>query len=119
MTLHGKNFIGGRESALGSKQIFAFDPKRGQQLPTAFIEATEEEIQQAMDLAEEAFGKLRESSAAVIAGFLEAIAAEVEGLGDELIDLASTESGLGKERLVGERARTVGQLRLFASVVKE
>jgi 2,5-dioxopentanoate dehydrogenase len=119
MTLHGKNFIGGREVASGSKQIFAFDPKRGQQLPTPYLEATEDEIQQAMNLAEEAFGPLRESSAQVIAGFLETIAAEIEELGDDLIDLASTESGLGKERLAGERARTVGQLRLFASLVKE
>ncbi|HSU31548.1 MAG TPA: aldehyde dehydrogenase (NADP(+)) [Bryobacteraceae bacterium] len=119
MTLQGKNLIGGQEFAGGSKQIFAFDPKRGQQLPTPYFEATDDEIQKAMDLAEEAFAKLRESSATVIAGFLEAIAAEVEGLGDELIDLASTESGLGKERVSGERARTVGQLRLFASLVKE
>ncbi|HEY1212756.1 MAG TPA: aldehyde dehydrogenase family protein, partial [Bryobacteraceae bacterium] len=119
MTLHGKNLIGGRESAGGSKQIFAFDPKRGQQLPTPYFEATDDEIQQAMDLAEEAFAKLRESSAEIIAGFLDNIAAEIEGLGDELIDLASAESGLGKERLAGERARTVGQLRLFASLVKE
>ena len=119
MALNGKNLIAGQLSSLGSKQIFAFDPKKGVPLPTPYIEATDEEIDRAVMTAEQAFAVLRESSAETIAGLLEGIASEIEALGDELIEMASQESGLPAQRLSGERARTAGQLRLFASVVKD
>ncbi len=119
MVLNGKNLIAGQLSSLGSKQVFAFDPKKGEALPTPYMEATEEEINRAMSTAEQAFSVLRESSAETIAGLLENVASEIESLGDELIEMASRESGLPTQRLTGERARTTGQLRLFASVVKE
>lgn len=119
MALNGKNLIAGKLSSLGSKQIFAFDPKKGEPLPTPYIEATDQEIDQAMNAAAQAFVVLRESNAETIAGLLEGIASEIESLGDELIEMASQESGLPSQRLAGERARTTGQLRLFASVVKE
>ncbi len=119
MTLHGKNFIGSRLSSGGSKTFFGFNPRTGEQLETAFHCASAEEIDRAMNLAADAFPVLRESSPETIAGFLENIATEIEALGDELIEQAALESGLGKDRLTGERGRTVGQLRLFASVVKD
>lgn len=119
MTLTGKNLIAGQLSSQGKKQIFAFDPRKGAQLSTPHIEATDEEIDKAMLGAEQAFTTFRECSAETVIGFLEAIADEIEALGDELIDLAAQESGLPAQRLTGERARTTGQLRLFASVVKE
>ena len=72
-----------------------------------------------MNLAADAAPALRESSAETIAGFLENIAAEIEAIGDPLIDQAMSESGLGRDRLSGERGRTVNQLRLFANLVKE
>jgi NADP-dependent aldehyde dehydrogenase len=52
------------------------------------------------------------------AAFLESIADEIEALGEPLIARAMQETGLPQARLVGERARTTGQLRLFASVVR-
>ena len=51
--------------------------------------------------------------------FLETIAEQILALGDGLIERAMRESGLPRARLEGERGRTVGQLRLFASVVRE
>jgi NADP-dependent aldehyde dehydrogenase len=62
---------------------------------------------------------LRELEAERIAAFLDTIAAEIEALGDTLIDQAVTESGLTKDRLTGERGRTANQLRLFATLVRE
>ena len=119
MALHGKNFIGTQLSAAGTKTFYGFDPRAGQKLQTPFHEATDEEIDRALTLASHAFPVLREKSAESIAAFLETIASEIEALGDVLIDQASTEAGFGKDRLVGERGRTTGQLRLFASLVKE
>lgn len=119
MTLHGKNFVGAQLSARGQKTFFGHDPRAGKQLEVAFHEATLEEIDEAMNLAVDAAPVLRASSAETIAGFLENIAAEIEALGDSLIEQAATESGLGRDRLSGERGRTVGQLRLFAALVKD
>jgi 2,5-dioxopentanoate dehydrogenase len=119
MGLHGKNFIGSRVSALGDRTFHGFDSRSGKKLETPFYEATDEEIDAALKLAADAFPLLRQALPETIAGFLEAVASELEALGDALIDQAATESALGRDRLTGERARTTGQLRLFAELVKE
>jgi alpha-ketoglutaric semialdehyde dehydrogenase len=119
MALHGKNFIGSELSAAGQKTFFGFDPRAGKQLDTPFYQGTSEEVDRALSLASDAFPVLREASAETIAGFLENIASEIEALGDELIQQASIEAGLGAPRLNGERGRTTGQLRMFANLVKE
>src|SRR6185369_13029822 len=41
------------------------------------------------------------------------------GLGDKLIERASLETALPNARFVGERARTCGQLRMFADLLDE
>ncbi len=119
MTLHGKNFVGSKTSALGKTTFQGVNPKNGQKLPTIFHQATEDEVDRALNLASDAFPALRNSSPETIAGFLETIAAGIESLGDELIETAITETGLGRDRLVGERGRTMNQLRMFASLVRE
>jgi NADP-dependent aldehyde dehydrogenase len=53
------------------------------------------------------------------AGFLRKAAANIESLGDDLLNRAALESGLTYERFVGERARTCGQLRMFADLLDE
>ena len=52
------------------------------------------------------------------AAFLEAIAEEIDRLGDEITEVAVQETGLPEARLVGERGRTTGQLRLFAELIR-
>ncbi|RVU04064.1 aldehyde dehydrogenase (NADP(+)) [Novosphingobium umbonatum] len=68
--------------------------------------------------ADEAFDAYRAISNEARATFLETIADEILALGDDLIVAAMSESGLPRARLEGERGRTMGQLRLFASVVR-
>ena len=51
------------------------------------------------------------------ADFLEAIAANIESLGDELIDTASQETHLPAARLQGERGRTCFQLRMYVAML--
>ncbi|HEX9785918.1 MAG TPA: aldehyde dehydrogenase family protein, partial [Opitutaceae bacterium] len=53
------------------------------------------------------------------AAFLDAVADELVALGSRLIERAQQETGLPQARLEGERVRTVGQLRLFATVARE
>lgn len=67
----------------------------------------------------EAFLVYRNRTGAQRALFLEAIASEIESLGDSLIHTAMEETHLPEARLIGERGRTTNQLRQFAAMVTE
>jgi len=105
--------------AFMGKTFSAFDPRQGKVLDPVFSEASIADVDRALKLATEALGAFRACSTEVVAGLLEGIADEIVALGDPLIELAAAESGLGKDRLTGERARTANQLRMFAGLVKE
>jgi alpha-ketoglutaric semialdehyde dehydrogenase len=75
-------------------------------------------IDNAVAAAQEAFETYAELPSGDIAAFLERIADEIVALGDALFATASAETALPADRLRGERARTVNQLRLFAEVVR-
>lgn len=118
MELTGKNIIG--NSLSGKGQIFyGENPATAQKTEPGFYEATQQEIDQAIQFAAKAFQQYRNKSGQEKAAFLEAIADEILALGDPLIKRCMEESGLPEARLQGERGRTVGQLKLFASVLRE
>ncbi|MCH4563276.1 aldehyde dehydrogenase family protein, partial [Halomonas sp. EGI 63088] len=118
MTPQGTSLIG--QSAVTGDQavIRAIDPASGEALAPDYPGLDRDAVARACGLAETAYATYRESSLADRAAFLEAIAAEIEALGDDLITRAMAETGLPRARLEGERGRTCGQLRLFASVVR-
>ncbi|MEJ2055797.1 MAG: aldehyde dehydrogenase (NADP(+)), partial [Calditrichaceae bacterium] len=119
MMLSGQNFIGNIKSSESSKTFKAVNPATGEELDTLFYEANLSEVDQAARKADDAFQIYRNKSGKEKAVFLETIADEIMALDDELIKLCTTETGLPKARITGERGRTVNQLRLFASVVRE
>ena len=115
----GKNIIGQSLSAEGKEVFQGENPATGQKLEPAFFEATESEINSAIEKAAAAFETYRNVSGEGKAAFLETIAEEIVALGDDLIKRCMEESGLPEARLTGERGRTVGQLKLFASLLRE
>ncbi|WP_299453190.1 aldehyde dehydrogenase (NADP(+)) [uncultured Microscilla sp.] len=117
--IQGKNFIGNTRSDEGQKQQQAFNPANNEVLTGAFSAATKDEIEQTMQLASEAFQQLKKYSGAQKGAFLRAIAEEIEALGDTLVQRACIESGLPEGRIIGERGRTMNQLRAFAQLVEE
>ena len=119
MPLHGKNILGNSLSAEGTQTFQAVDPATGEKLETPFHNATQQEVDKALELADQAFRARRETDPAQTAALLERIAKGIEALGDELIERAGAETGLPRGRLQMERARTCNQLRLFARVVSE
>ncbi len=119
MTLHGKSFIAGALGAPGGKTFVAQNPATGEALTPAFHEASAAEVAAALDASARAFADYRARSGTERAAFLEAIADEIERLGDALLQRAQAETGLPLARLTGERARTCGQLRLFAQVARD
>lgn len=119
MTLHGKQFIAGRLSSEGTATFTATNPSLSEALDPAIHDATLNEVNRAMEAAEAVFNTYRRKSPEEIAAFIEAIADEIEALGDALLDRTHAETGLPMGRLQYERGRTVNQARLFAKVVRE
>ncbi len=115
----GKNYIGNLVSAKGNKTYKTFNPELDKENNTVFTEATQEEINEAVALASEAFKRFRAVSGKRKAEFLNSIAEEILALDDELIKIYCSETGLPEGRAKGERGRTVGQLRSFANLVAE
>lgn len=119
MDIFNGNLIAGEASAAGTTTFHPSNPATGERLQPAFTEATTEDIDRAMTMARSAFEQNPRSSAEQTAVLLEAIADEILALGEPLLERAGAESGLPAARLTGERGRTVGQLRMFASLVRE
>jgi NADP-dependent aldehyde dehydrogenase len=115
----GKNYIGNTLSAKGTKTFTTFNPQTNTENTSVITEATSEEINQAAELATEAFQTYSKKSGKEKASFLRAIADEIEALGDALLEVYTSESGLPAGRAMGERGRTVGQLRAFAAHIEE
>lgn len=115
----GKNYIGNQVSAKGNKTFKTFNPELDQENEIIFTEATSEEIEEAVLLASIAFKEFSKISGAKKAEFLNAIADEILGLDQDLIHMYCAETGLPEGRAIGERGRTVGQLRSFANLVLE
>ena len=110
--------IGARQVAGTNGAIHATNPATGAILEPAFGGATLEQLEQACALAWQGFDAYRDTTLEERAAFLEQIAVNILAIGDALIERCMEESGLPRARLEGERGRTVGQLRLFAAVVR-
>jgi alpha-ketoglutaric semialdehyde dehydrogenase len=117
--LHGHSLIAGQPADSGSTTFRARNPATGAELEPAFREATAHEAARAVDAAAEAFAEYGRRPPEDRARFLDAIAAEIEALGEPLIERTTSETGLPAARITGERARTCAQLRLFAELVRE
>ncbi len=118
MPVSGKLFIGGAQVATAAT-FQAVNAATGDFMQPAFSAAGDAEIERACSLAWAALEPFRELDAAARARFLETIADQILGLGDELLERGHAETGLPLARLTGERGRTMGQLRLFADELRK
>ncbi|TMM57508.1 aldehyde dehydrogenase (NADP(+)) [Maribacter algarum] len=115
----GKNYVGNRLTGSGTKTYRTFNPLLNIENENEFIEASTEEINEAVFLASDAYITYNQKSGKEKATFLNAIADGILALDDTLIKTYCSESGLPEGRAKGERGRTVGQLRAFATLVEE
>lgn len=118
LSLTGHNYIGGERRAAGTVEHKSLDASSGEALPYTFIQATPEEVDAAAQAAAAAYPIYRNLSAVRRAEFLEAIADEIDALGDDFVALVCRETALPAARIQGERGRTSGQMRLFAKVLR-
>jgi NADP-dependent aldehyde dehydrogenase len=114
----GSILIGANELA-GGTFFSAVDPATGEQIAPAFASAGPTDVGRACALAEAACESYAATTPEVRATFLDAVADRIAALKEEIIPRAMRETGLPLARLEGEIGRTVGQLRLFASVVRQ
>jgi alpha-ketoglutaric semialdehyde dehydrogenase len=118
ISILGHNYIGGRRSAEGTTTQDSISAANGERYPLPFYEATGAEIDAAVAAAEAAYPAYRQLSAAARADFLDAIADQLDALGEDFLADAMRETALPAPRLLGERARTSNQMRLFAKVLR-
>ncbi|WP_347311815.1 aldehyde dehydrogenase (NADP(+)) [Defluviimonas sp. SAOS-178_SWC] len=110
-TPHGRHLIAGDWTA--GAATFASSPAHG--AARAFAVGTPDLVARACAAAEEAFWSYGYSTREERAAFLNAIADEIEARSEAITAIGTSETGLPEARLNGERGRTTGQLRLFAS----
>ncbi|NIF05126.1 aldehyde dehydrogenase (NADP(+)) [Chryseobacterium sp. Tr-659] len=80
-------------------------------------ETPKENIDRKIQMALEAFQFLKNTTIKERAALMNAIADQIEALGEELLTTAHTETSLPLARLTGEKARTVNQWRSYAKAV--
>lgn len=117
--ISGKNYIGNVLSSIGDVTYKTFNPQTNLENEIIYTEASAVEIQTAIELATEAFKTFKLISGSKKSDFLNEIANEMEALGEELLETYCLETGLSKDRAIGELGRTVFQLHSFANLVKE
>ena len=115
----GKNYIGNSLSAKGAITFKTFNPILNIENELTFYEASNDELEEAVNLASIAFKEFRKTTGKQKALFLNTIADEILALDDLLIETYCSETGLPAGRAKGERGRTIGQLRNFANLVAE
>lgn len=108
---HGKHLIAGEWVESADK--FSSEPATGE--ANSFSVGTVELVNKACEAAEDAFWTYGYTTREQRAEFLNAIADEIEARAEAITYIGSSETGLPTARLEGERGRTTGQLRLFAT----
>lgn len=119
MPLNGHSLIAGEQVIGDNGTTSGFNPATNEALEPSYSLISTDQLGVATAAAADAFPSFSTLDPETHAGFLEAIADNIEALGEELIVRAGQETGLPAARLQGERARTTGQLRLFAAVVRQ
>ena len=119
MTISGHMLLGAEEVMGTSAQINAINPATGEKMAPDFGGGTQADVDKACDKAAKAFSSFRRLSNEKRAAFIDSCADNIMGLGDELVERVMAETGLPQPRVVGERGRTVGQLKLFAQLIRD
>jgi acyl-CoA reductase-like NAD-dependent aldehyde dehydrogenase len=99
--------------------IYGYDPRTGEPVGAGVPETDSAGVDLVVSAAHAAGRAWRATPAEDRARALEAAADALDAHVDELWQLADQETALGETRLRGEVARTTGQLRFFAQVIRD
>jgi alpha-ketoglutaric semialdehyde dehydrogenase len=118
-SISGNLLIAGQSERGAHGTLRGLDAARGATIEPGFGGASAAQLDRACAAAWAAFDAYRETSLEQRARFLEGIAQAIMDSGDALVERCMAETGLPRPRIEGERARTAGQLRLFAGVLRD
>jgi len=119
MALEGLSIVGFSRLTPSGRVHFGVDPETGARLEPPYHLAGAEDVDRAARLAAAAFDVYRRTSGRERAAFLDGIAEQLERRGTEIEARATAETALPAARIRSELARTCGQLRMFAALVRE
>ena len=120
MELTGLSFLGSRRGGQDGAAFQAINPQSGESLAPKYHSASHTEVNEAAELAAEAFAGYSLTNGKQRAAFLRRVADGFDAHRDALAERAHLETGLPvSPRLLGEAARTAGQFRLFADLIEE
>ncbi len=115
----GVSIIAGRHAAASpapDARFHGVEAATGAPLAITFVAASPQDVSAACEAGRGAESILRDSSPDRRAALLRGIADGIAALGDSLVETVCLETGLGSDRIRGERDRTVFQLRTFADL---
>jgi NADP-dependent aldehyde dehydrogenase len=118
MTINGAVLVGAAERQREPK-FRGYNPASGEAFGPEISEAGDQDVRDASQLAAAAAAPFAALEPESRAAFIDAVAEEMLGIGDVLVETAMAETGLPRVRLEGERMRTVNQLRMFAAEVRD
>lgn len=116
-TLTGKQLIAGQWLMGDAGNFNAFAPKTGEYVLPDMSYAAQQQIEYALQQAQNTAITFAETSTQQRADFLICCADEMLALGDELLHRAMLETGYNKQRIITERTRCIDQLHLFAKLL--
>jgi 2,5-dioxopentanoate dehydrogenase len=119
MELTGLSFLGSKRGSRDGAGFHASNPQTGSTLAPVYYSATPAEVDEAVQLATEAFPSYPQTTGKAKAAFLRRTADEFDRHKPELAERANLETALPMPRLLGEVGRTSNQLRMFAGVIEE
>ena len=119
MELTGANLIAGHTIQGQGEAFRAIEAATGQAIAPDYHMATPDQVADACAASAEAFALMRSLGLEKRARFLETMAAELEAAAEDLVPRVMQETALPEGRVRGELGRTCGQLRLFASEVRD
>jgi acyl-CoA reductase-like NAD-dependent aldehyde dehydrogenase len=110
----GLHLIAGNWEPGTGASFTSFDPHTGNPSEREYREADPEQVRRAVEAAAAHVSWKGFASPAERSQLLSAIADALDSEAETIVATADCESGLGRERLNGELARTTGQIRAFA-----
>lgn len=117
MTISGKLLIDGEWVVGEAGTYHATNPATGKTMQPVMTMATVAQVDRALVAAQAAAAVYRNTPLHIRARLLTSCAEEIMALGDELTARVSAETGYPAARAENERARTCGQLQLFADTI--
>ena len=100
MKILGHNYTGGTRRGESGVYLHSYDATSGERLPYDFVQASPAEVDAAALAAASAYPTFRALPAVKRAAFLDAIADELDALGDDFVSLVTRETALPAARSI-------------------